>query len=349
MFKEKQNDTKDHHWFKGSIEGDYVGKPSTHRLRSDHHDAQSYAIQIYRADVSITETFDTAQTNETTQNSFKQNKIKDALIVDPQNQTSFEGPIHDLHVYDVDVLWSTIHDNKVYGRIKANVQGHYVKPKTKNANPKKFPFVKQADQAGPEDRIKQIKGLDVETPGQQEQRSHSFASKRSKKREQRDRLSLPVFAILVAVGLFIASGWWASLLWLGFCTPIMMIRLLLADQFQPHPGHQTFGAALLLVQCGLLGFLAFLYWQQGCLPFHLGITIGVGLTVLVSSFLPNPQTLIFTSSGFAFLLYLFFTPHAFLCQPPSKQKSIHDVPTVKHPGIPRTNADGSWPRRPPGR
>jgi hypothetical protein len=24
-------------------------------------------------------------------------------------------------------------------------------------------------------------------------------------------------------------------------------------------------------------------------------------------------------------------------------------PSVEHPGVPRTNEDGSWPRRPPGR
>ena len=154
--------------------------------------------------------------------------------------------------------------------------------------------------------------------------------------------------IFVGVMLWLSAGIIPALVWVGMLIPILIVRFILGNQFKVTTGQRIFGAILVAVQVLCLCVILLDWWTAGCVSLNPYAVGGVGLTALIASVLPSPFPMLCTMAGMAGILFLGSGNVATTCESletkPAREKSI-ERPTVNDPGVPRTNDDGSWPRR----
>jgi hypothetical protein len=83
----------------------------------------------------------------------------------------------------------------------------------------------------------------------------------------------------------------------------------------------------------------------GCGELAVVPLIGLVSCVFLAGVLPFAAPLGLNAAGFALILFAWSVHDARACERPAAQ-AVEGRSSVKGPGIPRTNPDGSWPRRP---
>jgi hypothetical protein len=161
-----------------------------------------------------------------------------------------------------------------------------------------------------------------------------------------------VIATAVILGLSVGAR--PALLFLGVFVPLLITRLILGGMFTLNTAHRVLSAVLILMQFGCLGVIVLDWWSAGCLVLNIWAIAGIGITALIASVLPSALPLLCASGSLAVVLFLWYGNVATTCEElesgasPQTAEPPAQRSTVSKPGTPRTNPDGSWPRRPPG-
>ncbi len=345
-------------WFRGTLEGHYVGTPAAAPGVSQYGSAQRYKLRIYRAliqDIEVLDTLPEATPEEIPGDCFYQAQIEDTRLLGIRPRSCFEGPIYDVAVSAMEVTHTTKQGAKTYGRLEGTVYGRFVLPEL------------AADGEDEELEQKPLAPQTVQPSGPSEQGQGTSSRIDSRDEEERDVLPLhapssateqterepshvpiPLLIVVMAIVLGLVGGAEPALLWLGAFVPIQAVRLILTGLFKVTRTQRVFGAMLILVQIVCLALMALDWWTDGCLSINVYAVAGIGVTALVASVLPSSLPLVCAGGSLGLVLFLWYGDLGVRCdQEQVEAPTNFEAPSVGHPGTPRTNADGSWPRRPP--
>lgn len=328
-------------WFRGTLEGHYVGTPTGGGV-SQYGSAARYQLRIYRALVRNIEVLD-ALPDETPEevpgDCFYQAQIEDTRLLGIHSRSCFEGAIYDVSVPGLEVTHTTKKGTKTYGCVAGTVYGRFLLPEGIEKGAEEELVAKELS---PTDRVvssgteEHIEALHPPTP-----------PNASAEREP-SQVPIPLLIVVMAIVLGLAGGAEPALLWLGAFVPILAVRLILTGLFKVTPAQRVFGAILILVQVAALALTALDWWSDGCLSINVYAVAGIGITALVASVLPSPLPLVCAGGSLGLVLFLWYGDLGVRCNVSAPAPELeHSAPSVQHPGTPRTNADGSWPRRPP--
>jgi hypothetical protein len=148
----------------------------------------------------------------------------------------------------------------------------------------------------------------------------------------------------VAAGIGLLAGAALAFVFLLFVLPVLGIRYLLIDLFDDTAGPRIFGAILIVGQLLCLAIL--LGWLDvGSGVGHPVVAGGLVLGVFVAGLLPSALPLAFNAGALVVAMLFWHSPAGVDFM--SKWREPAD--RLEGAAVPRTNADGSWPRRPPGK
>jgi hypothetical protein len=175
------------------------------------------------------------------------------------------------------------------------------------------------------------------------------ASPRAKP-EREDSFALPLFSIAVAIAitLWVSCGAAPGLLWSVFMLPTLLARKLFHGMLRDSNGIRGFGLALIVVQLFCSSTLLSSWWSADCKPLQLLPLLGIVVVIFPSGLLPSALPLCFNAAGLALVLGAWAGGGKCPGEAPVQKRALPAAPSVEHPGVPRTNPDGSWPKRPPG-
>ncbi len=355
-------------WFRGTLEGHYVGTAAGKPGVSQYGSAARYKLRIYRALVRDIEVLDgEADTppEDVPDDCFYQAKIEDTRMLGIRPRSCFEGPIYDVSVSDLKVTHTTKKGAKTYGRVEGEVYGRYLMPAEKDLCEEdaleegKLSPVEEAVLRGSEEPVVDTQAggandVTEEVDGRAIEALHPPRPPKESEEREPSHIPIPLLIVVVAIVLGLAGGAQPALLWLGAFVPIHVVRLILSGLFKVTPTQRAFGALLILVQAACLGLILLDWWSDGCKTINTLAVMGIGFTALVASVLPSPLPLVCAGGSLGLVLFLWYGDVGVRCEQPSRNVNTPDlaVPAerarVHGPGVPRTNEDGSWPRRPPG-
>lgn len=129
-------------WFRGRIEGYYVGTGATGPFVSQFGTAARYKMRVYRALIEEIEVLDSEESLSGdedkglsghspfghTEGSFYQSEIEDVRLLGVRPQRCFEGSVYDVAIQNMKISHSTKKGNKTYGRVIGEVVGRYLLP-----------------------------------------------------------------------------------------------------------------------------------------------------------------------------------------------------------------------------
>lgn len=164
------------------------------------------------------------------------------------------------------------------------------------------------------------------------------------------RVPFVLLTVGVAIALGLMGGTLPALLWLGLWIPIGMVRMVINGQFPVTNTQRVMGATLVAVQLICLSMLFLHWWDAGCKSEDVWPLVGVFATVIAAALIPWPVALFSTQIGMALALLALVSPVGTRCVDPSAANNASAAeqkpkPSAAHPISPRTNQDGSWPRR----
>lgn len=366
-------------WFRGQLEGHYVGTGQGGPAVSQYGSADRYKLRIYRALVRDIETLDSkgappratksddseekgdANAGEASvvppaeipDECFYQAKIEDTRLIGIRPRTCFEGTIYDVAVANLRVTHSTKKGAQTYGRVVGEVYGRFLLP----------------PEADPEAAAQVAEELTAKTsphkPGSEEAIAALGAEAASEIDDDEDldelhpptapmegsaaaQVPVPLLAIVMGVLLWLGAGILPALVWTGLFIPILIVRFILGDQFRVTSGQRIFGAVLVAAQFACLAIILLDWWTDSCIALNPFAAAGVGLAALIASVLPSSFPILCTGAGLAGILFLGSGSVAATCEslePTPRTEEVIERPSVTGPGVPRTNDDGSWPRR----
>jgi hypothetical protein len=368
-------------WFRGQLEGHYVGTGQSGPAVSQHGSADRYKLRIYRALVRDIETLDSkgepphvAESDleegessepcasegpvvapvEIPDECFYQAKIEDTRLIGIRPRTCFEGTIYDVAVSKLRVTHSTKKGEKTYGRVVGEVYGRFLLPP--EADPEAAAQVVEEltakttpHEPGSEEAIAAL-GAEAAAEDDDEELEALHAPAAPMEGQAAAQVPVPLLAIVMGLLLWLGAGILPALVWIGLFIPILVVRFILGDQFRITSGQRIFGALLVAAQFACLAVILLDWWTASCIALNPVAAAGVGVTLLVASVLPSSFPVLCTGVGFAGVLFLGSGSVAATCeslQPKPEVEQTIERPTVNHPGVPRTNDDGSWPRRGP--
>ncbi|MCP4447640.1 MAG: chromate transporter [Myxococcales bacterium] len=274
----------------------------------------------------------------------------------------------DVAVSDLQVTHTTKKGAKTYGRLEGEVYGRYLMPPPGELDDEEFvPEAELSERplseeeklvaAGTEKPLVEERRhrppapITEEADGRTMEALHPPTPPRDRDERDPSHIPIPFLIVVMAVVLGLAGGWEPALLWLAAFVPIQIIRLILTGLFKVTDGQRVFGAVLVVVQVACLGLILLDWWSAGCKTINVWAVSGIGVTALVASVLPSTLPLLCAGGSLGLVLFLWYADVGVKCEgsEPKKPKveSPAGRPTVHDPGVPRTNADGSWPRRPP--
>ncbi len=397
-------------WFRGRLEGHYVGTGATGPFVSQFGSAARYKMRIYQAVIQDVEEFESEEMlgDNDSENRFFQAEIADVRLLGVRPQRCFEGTVYDVALSGMRVTHSTKKGAKTYGRVVGEVIGRYLLPEVPDDadadieelalsvvdpsedNPSEDESGKRASaDSNGERAVVDVRNFDSddeegekpvvdlrksdsdeeERPVVDLHRTKSRNRNRTSKEKDEDiardieplhppslakdtgkpgsNVPVPLLGFLLCIVLGLAGGVIPALLWVGVLFPILMIRWMLSGQFKVTYGQRVFGAILVLINLGCLGWLGLDWWTVGHISINVAALSGLALTVLISSVLPSPGPLLMTGGGLAMVLFLWFGPvnDRPLEEASFVETSEEGTPSVAKPGKPRTNKDGSWPYR----
>jgi len=350
-------------WFGGEIEASYYGVPSRVPAASSDSVGRRYRLHVYRAAVLRAEPLDAkeAETNQTAE-PFFQASIELAQIwglLGPG--TRYEGPVHDVSITQVQTRFHIVKDGKSYGTLRGYARGWLYLPP--NVDPKPPSQVDPGDrvemQTGvliheqqPENAIEDVvrnRRVPDRTPfeGDAMDASVDDADPAAPERmSSSQKTEPPFFSLCAAVGLLLwfSCGVEQTLLWFLFMLPTLGIRRLVFEMLPYDRGVKAFAVVMILGAILSSGTILASFRVEACWTLEaLPLTVLVG-SVFLSGIVPYRLPLAITAVMFACVLFVWgYTPDRH-CPGDSPGTSL---PTIKDPGVPRTNDDGTWPRRAP--
>jgi len=350
-------------WFGGEIEASYYGVPSLVPAASSDSVGRRYRLHVYRAAVLRAEPLD-AEEVETTQTAapFFQASIELAQIWGLRGPgTRYEGPIHDVSITQAKTRFHIVKDGKSYGTLRGYARGWLYLPPS--ADPKPPSQVDPGDRdevqagvlihEGPpenaiEDAVRDRRAPD-RTPVERDVMDASVDDADTGAPERiapSQKTEPPFFSLCAAVGLLL---WFScsveqTILWFVFMLPTLGIRRLVFEMLPYDRGVKAFSAVMILGAILSSGTMLASFRVEACWTLEaLPLTVLVG-SVFLSGIVPYRLPLAITALAFAGVLFVWGNTPDRHCPADSPGTSL---PTIKDPGVPRTNDDGTWPRRPP--
>ncbi len=350
-------------WFRGQLEGHYVGTTQGGPGVSQYGSAERYKLRIYRALVRDIETLDSkgevpteSPPDAIPDECFYQAKIEDTRLIGIRPRTCFEGTIYDVAVAGFRVTHSTKKGEKTYGRVVGEVYGRFLLPR--DADPEAEAQIVEEltakstpHEPGSEEAIAALgaEGASAAAAAAEEDELDALhAPNAPMEGRAAAQVPVPLLAMVMAVFLWLGAGFMPALVWVGLFIPIMIVRFILGDQFRITSGQRIFGALLVGAQYVCLAIILLDWWTAGCVELNPYAAAGVGIALLVASVLPSSAPVLCTGIGLAAVLFLGSGSVAATCEelsPTPQVEQTTERPTVLSPGSPRTNDDGSWPRR----
>jgi hypothetical protein len=360
-------------WFCGPIEASYYGIQSKVPVASSDSVGRRYRLHIYRAAMLQIEMIDapepTASANRcdavdtdqaTLPEPFFQDSIQIAQLWGVRGPgTRYEGPIHDVSITQPQTRFHVVKDGKSYGTLRGYARGWLYLPPAVAPEPILPIELAHSDRAN-------TPGVLIREPAQESASSPSTKStpgplaKREAPQGSIDdadsdvrihkglspKAEPPYFSLSAAIGLLLwftcsAEQTW---IWCLFMLPTLGVRRLVHEALPDERGVRAFSAVMILgaVLSSITIFSGF--GTQGCWtlePMPLAVLVG---SVFLSGILPYRLPLAITALLFASVLFMWGHAPERHCTPDTE---IESLPTIKDPGVPRTNNDGSWPRRAP--
>ena len=344
--------------FRGHIEGYYVGYPSSDPQVSAHGTASRFKLKIYRATVRDVELVDPVDDDDQPESALYQVEIEDTRLFGVRPRRAFSGSVYDAMVTDMEFTHGTTKGKKVYGRVVGRVHGRILLPEERKlVEAREVEASSEPRAPGSEDALVDQDAADhaaaaaaaaADEPAPDIDALEQPENARMP-REEPAPIQVPFLFVtaVIAIVLGLSGGWRASAVWLGLLVPIGFIRLALGGMFETKDVHRAIGAVIIFLQYACLGMLGLKWYTLGCLSVELLPFSGIMATLIAAALLPTRTALLGTSLGLAATLFVWFGDYAVHCDAPEVEAPDGSrSPSVKHPGKPRTNDDGSWPRRP---
>lgn len=365
-------------WFRGTLEGHYVGTAAGKPGVSQYGSAERYKLRIYRALVRDIEVLD-GEPEDTPEavpdDCFYQAQIEDTRMLGIRPRSCFEGPIYDVSVSGLTVTHATKKGTKTYGRVEGEVYGRFLLPEVEEREEEEAvetplsateeAVLAELERPVEEDEIrrKTVPAKRKEDAAVEDERAHDddetieplHPPTPPKENDEREpsHIPIPFLIVVMAIVLGLSGGREPALLWLGAFIPIQAVRLILTGLFKVTPTQRIFGAILIFVQVACLALILLDWWSDGCMTINTWAIMGIGLTALVASVLPSPLPLLCAGGSLGLVLFLWYGDAGVRCEGPTQESAKASAdenvpgkrPTVHKPLSPRTNEDGSWPRR----
>jgi hypothetical protein len=371
-------------WFRGRIEACYVGVPIT-AAALQRPGAEHFKPRVYRALVRDVTPIDPPGEGPSENAGsasagmcFHAARVDSTVISGVRGPgTSFEGPAFDLRIEDASWSRGVRKGERSYGIVTGNVVGYCELPPPPPEPEVETRVVSAEGEAAPEQLVGELRqpaaiGSDsksnaADAPGAKtvhasplnddpldedalDEDDSADAPARAKPKQQ-DSAALPLFstAAAIAIALWVNSGGAAALLFSVFLLPTLIARKLFHGILRDSNGIRGFGLALMVVQLFCASTLLSAWWSADCHPLQLVPLLGIVVVIFPSGLLPSALPLCFNAAGLALVLGV-WAGGGTHCpgSAPKPPAAPNAAPSVEHPGVPRTNSDGSWPRRPPG-
>jgi hypothetical protein len=355
--------------FTGEIEGFYSGAPDRAGFGPLTAKARHYKLEIYRAVVRGVKLLEPepepesqAQPEaEAPPGTFRQDTIEDARLAPLRVRAGwFEGPIHDVMVSEFRSTHSTRSGARLYGRFVGRVEASFELPE------KPLPERAQAliDEFNAPETPAESSEAPVVAPDGASAEPATATADASREPEPETaaeaaatpapprsaQSQLPLF-LLVAVGavcIFALCTPSRAVIWLVFLLPTLLLRRILRGALPDSTGVRAVSSVLVLGQLGCLGVLGGGWWANGCKEMALFAVLWLVFGVFASSVLPSNLPLLLNGAALGLALGAWCSSFGERCKEEAPVKApAAGRPRVDDPGVPRTNADGSWPRRPP--
>ncbi len=307
---------------------------------------------------------------------FTQSRIAEVTVLGLRGAASrYEGPIHDVSLQSIRISDPVSHHGRSYGRIEGEaiaycelpepkprasdpaLTGRLVLPEEEAARVEPARLVvagalsddPNSDGVGrsaPEGRKGSSLGAD---DPEVDEASNELAARPAKLQPPAPPTSgttLYVLATAAALGLGLACGVEAALLWVAFVLPTLLARSLFGGVLRDSVGVRAFGLSLMCVSIGAVSSLVSSWWWSSCRELSVVPLLVIVAVLFPSGLLPSVAPLTVNAAGLGLVLGLWASAPASACG--TKERPASAAPSVQDPGVPRTNADGSWPKRPPG-
>jgi hypothetical protein len=364
-------------WFRGELEASYVGTPHAQPFYGTRASATHYMLHVYRAALKNLERIEPPVADATLPSQtqvFRQARVDDALIAGVRGPgTRYHGPVFELCVSDATFSHPVQKDGRAYGRLTGRAVLCCELPPEPERPAVETTLVTSA---APEDvpmplraELHQVPDPDAEGSSQSAaapanpQRDHraeareqnlgglELAEAPARAATRRTDSAAPLFALTaaVALGLWAGCGAQPALLWCLFLAPTLLARKLFHGILNDSPYIRGFGAVLAIGQLLCVSTLVSEWWSVPCKELHLLPLIGIVVVIFPAGLLPSVVPLVFNAAGLALVLSVWCGGAGSACVKARPQPASFAPASVEHPGVPRTNEDGTWPRRPPGR
>lgn len=366
--------------FAGEIEGFYRGAPARAGFGGLMAKALHYELEIYRAVVRRVQLLEPEpqpepppdgaatpsegvpeSTLELPPGTFRQETIEDARLSPLRVRAGwFEGPIHDVTVSEFRSTHSARSGGRVYGRFVGRVQASFELPEK--------PLPDRAQALLEEFTAPEAPEESAETPATTAEAANAEPLPADGAPAPAPALDTPAgdaatpvpkpsahsqvpLFLLVAVGAVAIFGLCSAsraVIWLVFLLPTLLLRRILRDALPDSAGVRVVSVVMVLGQLGCLGVLGSSWWANGCKEMALFSVLWLVFGVFASSVLPSNLPLLVNGAALGLALGAWCSAFGERCQEEAPaERPAAGRPSVDDPGVPRTNSDGSWPRRPP--
>lgn len=364
-------------WFRGTFEGSYVGTPSGQPFLSPHAAGSHFQVRIYRAavrDLTLTDP-PAGPEPEPSAQLLRQPRVDDARVYGAGGQgRNYHGPIFDLRISELTFSHLAYKDGLSYGKIEGVAEAwlelppepqielpvetypdgepepnRTLAPTEGRRAPEgrlEVPARPTVASAAPADAARVSGGFDPELdalPADAPEMA-PLVPRASSDSGRPTAMPLVALATAVALGLWASCGVEPALLWVVFMLPTLLCRKLFHGVLADSLGIRGFGVFLVLVQLACVAVLLESWWAVDCKQMLTLPLIGLVAVIFPAGLLPSVGPLLCNAAGLALVLGMWCGGPSHRCGETPERKP----PSVQHPGVPRTNEDGSWPRRPPG-
>jgi hypothetical protein len=372
--------------FCGDIEGFYVGEPDSAGFGRTSAKAKHFKLRIYRAVVRRVQLLETPASPVAPTpvaptpvapapvalepGCFRQETLRDARLTPVTTRAGwFEGPIHDLQVSEFRSTHQKQQSGRIYGRFVGRVSAHFELPppplppraeallaELSAAEPELATAAEPVAKAEPATKpgagvAQPLAGKATDTAAAaapEDELEGSPATPQAPGRKQPpSQVPLLLLVAVGAISTFALCGPSRALIWLVFLLPTLLLRRILRGALDESTGTRAFGAISMFGQLACLGFLGVAWWASGCKDLAPLPVAGLVLGVFVTAVLPPNLPLLVNGAVLGIVLGGWCSALGKRCEEPKPKPAMESRPTANDPGVPRTNADGSWPRHPP--
>jgi hypothetical protein len=364
-------------WFRGELEASYVGTQNAQPYFGTRPSATHFKLTVYRAALKNLERIEPpaedAAHPEPAAACFQQARVDDALIAGVRGPgSSYQGPVFALRVSEPRFSHAVQKDGRAYGRLTGRAVLYCDLPPEPERPAIETALVTRSEASGEEPLSLRAELRTDAAPSEpsatgSEPRKQDLDVAKSKvdgpdrtldahqaplrALPRRTDSAAPLFALAaaVALGLWAGCGAQPALLWWLFLAPTLVARKLFHQVLNDSPYIRGFGALLAIGQLLCVSMLVSEWWSVPCKELHVLPLIGIVVVIFPAGILPSVLPLLFNAGGLALVLAVWCGGDSGACAKVRVKPGAFAPASVEHPGVPRTNEDGTWPRRPPGR